>query len=150
MDSYPSATDDLLWLTGTYAPLFVDANFNMIRDALEAVVDYDADGIPTVYRVDNFSPTGSGVGTAYIDITGGAFAGNIQQGTWQSIPVPGYTYDIRLTANLMPTTVGGWQAESFDPAQLTCVPEPGMMILLGSLATGLFGAAGLRRRYAHR
>jgi len=28
-----------------------------------------------------------------------------------------------------------------------CIPEPGTMILLGSLATGLFGFAGLRKRF---
>ncbi|MCK4518644.1 MAG: PEP-CTERM sorting domain-containing protein, partial [Candidatus Omnitrophica bacterium] len=27
-----------------------------------------------------------------------------------------------------------------------CIPEPITMIMLGSLATGLFGAAGIRRR----
>jgi hypothetical protein len=27
------------------------------------------------------------------------------------------------------------------------VPEPGTMLLLGSLATGLFGFAGLRKRF---
>jgi len=29
----------------------------------------------------------------------------------------------------------------------SCVPEPGTMMLLGSLATGLFGFAGLRKRF---
>jgi len=33
---------------------------------------------------------------------------------------------------------------------MTPIPEPGTMILLGSLATGLFGMAGLRRRVANR
>lgn len=43
----------------------------------------------------------------------------------------------------------------YDPAQyqdvtLQPIPEPTTMMLLGSLATGLFGVAGLRRRFSRR
>jgi hypothetical protein len=30
------------------------------------------------------------------------------------------------------------------------IPEPGMIVLLGSLATGLFGVSGVRRRFSGR
>ncbi|GAG17473.1 unnamed protein product, partial [marine sediment metagenome] len=34
--------------------------------------------------------------------------------------------------------------------QFTTIPEPTTIILLGSLATGLFGMAGIRKRFTRR
>ena len=44
-----------------------------------------------------------------------------------------------------------YEAGSVDMAfELTTIPEPASMILLGSLATGLFGVFGIRRKFARR
>jgi hypothetical protein len=147
-DAYPTASDGALWLTGTYAPLFTDLNFNGIRDPGEPQMDIDGDGIPTVYEITGFSPTGVGSGSAYIDITGGAYAANIQQGSLGI--APGYTYDVSITVDLSPTKYGSpglWATRSSDPAYFTVVPEPSALLLLG---TGFLSLVYVTKRTARR
>jgi hypothetical protein len=147
-DAYPTASDGVLWLTGTYAPLFADLNFNGIRDALEPSIDVDGDGIPSVYEIVGYTPSGVGTGSAYIDIRGGSYAPNVQKGTFGV--APGYTYDISLTVDLSPTKFGSpglWATRSSDPAYFTVVPEPSALLLLG---TGLLSLVYIGKRMARR
>jgi hypothetical protein len=147
-DAYPNSSDGILWLTGTYAPLFTDLNFNGVRDPGEPQFDIDGDGIPTVYEIAGYSPTGVGSGSAYIDITGGAYAANIQPGTFGV--APGYTYDVSLTVDLSPVKYGSpglWATRSSDPIYFSVVPEPPALLLLG---TGLLSLAYVSKRIARR
>lgn len=71
-------------------------------------------------------------------------AGILNWGTNYDVGV-GFVYAGTYSAG--PPEVYGVYMTATDMEFSTAVPEPGTMILLGSLATGLFGAAGIRKRF---
>lgn len=142
-----------MWLTGTYAPLFADLNFDGKRQAGEPDLvwfDQDGDGVFTagtdltgVYQISSWTPGGVGSARAWIDFTGGSFIGAIKQDSL------GQGIDLSLTVDLDPVAYGSrglWGTRSSDPTYMEVIPEPSTLGLLGTSLVGLIGF--IRRKRA--
>ncbi|MCM8824127.1 MAG: PEP-CTERM sorting domain-containing protein [Candidatus Omnitrophica bacterium] len=151
-DTYPTASDGVLWLTGTYAPLFWDVNLNNIRDPGEPdLVWFDLDndniqdpGESAVYLITGYDPSGSGTASAYIQLDGGSFYPAIKTGFLGT--GSGYSYDMKLRVTLSAGNYG-WAVTSSDPIRFAVIPEPSTIMLLGMGLLGC-GLVGITKRKA--
>ncbi|MCM8774376.1 MAG: PEP-CTERM sorting domain-containing protein [Candidatus Omnitrophica bacterium] len=151
-DTYPTASDGVLWLTGTYAPLFWDVIQNDIRDPAEPdLVWFDLNGNgmkdpgeSAVYLITGYDPSGSGTASAYIQLDGGSFYPAIKTGFFGT--GSGYSYDMKLRVTLSSGDYG-WGVTSSDPIRFAVIPEPSTIMLLGMGLLGC-GLVGITKRKA--
>jgi hypothetical protein len=144
----------------SFATIDAMPNINLADNAslwLEAIfVPILPNGITLTTQLDLLTGSGGTLGLGYLDIVGGAGAGQFDQ-TATLLP-SGFGYDMTMQYTLLqppatgfPTNgfndtqahAGGWQLGSNDPITATIIPEPATLSLLG---IGIAGLIARRRR----
>jgi hypothetical protein len=131
-DSFPTISDGDPWLVMVLAPLG-------LQDPLD-------DTVLVEYGVNAGSKLGWS-GIAFANVIGGSFASLVEPDFF------GPGWDVRLEFEVesvfsggSPTLIDGWQTKSDDPVQISIIPEPATMSLLGLSLLGLVGVRVRRKK----
>lgn len=157
-DTYATVTDGTEWLSTVFVPL--PLFFAVPGDTVMIVTGWNPD-------------IGEATGYGYLNVIGGTFASSIQRGTYAAgqdgimgtaddvlgadmvmnfdldfdpFIVPGFPGPLTGRVTPIPRPQYGWSVTSDDPVNFTVIPTPSSVILLCSLATGLYGASSVKRR----